>query len=402
MKVVTIILAFLFAFSCVKTPDVIVSKPRLFMGGVNTFHWVPSDRIEFFDAARVYMSWEWFEAQDGKFRFSPSAGASGNYDQYLSDLKHYGVEPVLCINQTPEWLRPGQTDPDVAPVGREDMGDPFAYRYAARMYYQFAARYGRTQVGRQKIMVDTTERWTNEGPNKVISGAGVLKYIEVWNEPDKWWKKGTSAYFEPEQYAAMLSACYDGHEGRLGDGYGIKTADPLMQVVMGGLSDFDTAYVSRMALWFSVHRKDRKFAADVVNYHHYCNADGGIFTGKDYGVAPEMDNMKDRLLTVRKHSYNICRNLPVWWSEFGYDTEIKANSPQYAHPDSAAVWLVSSMRIAKDAGIQATFIYNAIDENTPENWLFQSSGIMYGMASERRLEGKPSYMALKRFSEGER
>lgn len=36
----------------------------------------------------------------------------------------------------------------------------------------------------------------------------------------------------PYEMAAMLSAAYDGHENTLGDGVGVKNADPHMQVTM--------------------------------------------------------------------------------------------------------------------------------------------------------------------------
>lgn len=58
------------------------------------------------------------------------------------------------------------------------------------------------------------------------------------------------AYVSPAEMAAMLSAAYDGHEGRLGPGVGIRTADPTMKVVMGGMasqSPVDT--VKMILLW---------------------------------------------------------------------------------------------------------------------------------------------------------
>lgn len=342
------------------------------------------------------MSWEWFEQQPGKFRFDPTWSASGNYDTYLRSLNSSGILPVLCINQSPMWLIGDGKDPDNAPVAAGmDMSNPQSYKSAARMYFQFAARYGRTAHPKHALMIDTTERWTNEGKNAVVSGMALVKHIEVWNEPDKWWKRGTSAYFEPEEYAAMLSACYDGHGGALGPGHGIKTADKSMIVVMGGLSDFDTAYVERMALWFSVHRKDRAFAADIINYHHYCNMDNGLFKGREVAISPVDDGMEARLLAVRAHSYKYCRNRPIWWSEFGYDTEIRANSPQYANEDSAAAWIVSSLKIAKRSGIDGAFIYNSIDENSPQNWLFQSCGLSTGEAATPRYFPKKSFYLVR-------
>jgi len=397
MKYPLFVFAILIFFSSCKKEENFSERPYCLMAGTNTFHWVPAEKLWFFSAVRVYMAWEWFEAQPGKFRFAPTAKASGDYDRYLGQLDALGIVPVLCINQSPDWIRGANGDPDAAPAGGGDMSLPSSYKYAARMYYQFAARYGDVEIDKKNILVDTTERWTNEGKNTNISGLGVVDFIEIWNEPDKWWKRGTTAYFEPEQYAAMLSACYDGHEGRMGDGYGVRAADPSINVVMGGISEFDTAYVSRMALWFFIHRKDRKFAADVINYHHYCNADGGLFKGREFGISPNSDNIESTLKALKRHSYRVCRNLPVWWSEFGYDTNERAGSPQYATPDSAAAWIVASLEAAKNAKIGAAFIYNSVDEQSPENWLFQSSGLMYGQSAGNSYAPKKSYEMVKAY-----
>lgn len=388
-------LAFVFLACRHQPPTVPPVAEREFLYGLNGFHWVPVEALAPFSAYRVYMPWQWFEAQAGKFRFDPTWQASGNYDKFISDLKSKGVEPVLCLNQSPVWLLAPGADPDNAPVPvGADMGKPESYRFAARMYWQFAARYGKTVHSKNLLMVDTLERWTNEGKNKVVSGLGLVRYLEVWNEPDKWWKHGTAAYFEPEQYAAMLSACYDGHEGKLGAGYGIKGADKNMLVVMGGLTDLDTAYALRMLYWFRANRTDGKFAADVLNFHHYCNVQG-LFTGPEIGEGPKANGMENRLSALVRTCSAIAPSVPVWWSEFGYDTS--PTSQQFAPVDSAGTWLVQSYEIAKSAGLSGAFIYNAIDEYNPNAGLFQSSGLMTGEGAAVKFQPKAIYEKAKAY-----
>ena len=101
----------------------------------------------------------------------------------------------------------------------------------------------------------------------------------------------------------MLSACYDGHEGKLGPGYGVKGADPSMLVIMGGLTNFDTTYLKRMSDWFNANRKDRRFPADVVNVHHYCNENDGLFQGFAKGTAPETKNVYEKLMGFKRLSF---------------------------------------------------------------------------------------------------
>lgn len=66
-----------------------------------------------------------------------------------------------------------------------------------------------------------------------LSGSGALPWIEVFNEVN--WGASRKAFFSPYEYAAMLSAAYDGHGGALGPGYGARTADPNIKVAMAGL-----------------------------------------------------------------------------------------------------------------------------------------------------------------------
>ena len=56
--------------------------------------------------------------------------------------------------------------------------------------------------------------------------------------------------------------------------YAVKAADPTMPVSMGGLSGATQVALDSlrvMKLWFASHRKDKKFAADILNLHFYCN-----------------------------------------------------------------------------------------------------------------------------------
>ena len=96
------------------------------------------------------------------------------------------------------------------------------------------------------------------------------EHIEIMNEPNGWWNDGGHGFMPPYQIASMMSAAYDGHEGTLGAGVGIKSADPSMGVIMSGITgtgrrNQDT--VRMMLLWAQHHRKDGKFPADAINYH---------------------------------------------------------------------------------------------------------------------------------------
>lgn len=246
------------------------------------------------------------------------------------------------------------------PVNGTDKFDaPESYEEFAAYLYQFANRYG-SQRGstrmegqiRANLHPDSHASfdYSNTKVSSVTSNA--LRYMEIWNEPDQWWREAhiPETYIEPQEYAAMLSAATDGHEGRLQhakEGYplGVKNADPNIRVVMGGLAALNPCYVEDMLNWFKQQRQDdTNLPFDVVNYHHYSRnggvgktiedycAGGDLINARwDYGVSPEEDGLKEKLTALRKrleaHSPEL-RKMEFWLSEFGYDTHL--GSPQAA------------------------------------------------------------------------
>jgi hypothetical protein len=219
-----------------------------------------------------------------------------------------------------------------------------------------------------------------------------VKYMEVWNEADKFWKdhdiigafdpanttaiedlKPTYACFRPWEYAAMLSAAYDGHgytmkvEGTLENQpqlypLGIKNMgtfyDPFLhetrevKVVFTGLADFRHNYVKKTidAMYTPINQggvgraMDNPVPFDVLNFHHYSSSDApfgklGFSDGYNYagvagstiGVHPEAEAelLKKRVgllikelentSTSAKKTFNLDAK-EIWVSEFGYDT----------------------------------------------------------------------------------
>lgn len=369
--------------------------------GVNGFHWVPSEQLQPFTQWRHFIQWKWMEAERGKYRFEPTWQGDGNYDTHLSKLKSIGIDAILCINQSPDFIVNTYPvrDEDVRPCeASKDAESPFSYADYARFWFQVAARYGRKKWPENALSVDDKPRWNGEPVNAKKSGLDVLKYCEIWNEPDKWWKGQGPANITPEQYAAILSACYDGHEGAIPNA-GVKVADNSMQVVMAGLTRFDSAYIERMAIWFKKNRRDGRFPCDVMNFHHYCNADGGIFYGKEHGISPEYDDVAGKMKSIASVCARVNPGAKLWWSEFGYDTD--GSGPHqakgfagYTPEQVQGIWIVRSYLEAIAAGFDAAHIYNAIDEPNPKAGLFKSSGILTGQNGVPKFSPKGSYQIV--------
>jgi hypothetical protein len=180
-----------------------------------------------------------------------------------------------------------------------------------------------------------------------VSSRPRVKYMEIWNEADKFWPDQhilydpimdigfidpslttdienllpTYACFRPNEYGAMLSAAYDGHGGALKvigieEGkvkyfdLGIKKMDKSMKVVFTGLVDFRHNYVlntiKAMYNPAGIARPNSlPVPFDVLNFHHYSSSDAPFNeltfkTGYDFagaggqtnGVYPEAETEK--------------------------------------------------------------------------------------------------------------
>ena len=318
--------------------------------GVNAFEWdfvSPSQPsiitnpqislIKSFGGVRHYLDWSKIEQSEGKYTFNPSHSGGWYYDIIYQRCKTEGLDLLVCLKTIPDWLMntypANQRDAEnvPAPYGL-DKSDPTSYLKQAKTGFQFAARYGSNKtLDPSLVTVNTSIRWTGDDANSVKIGLDLVKYIECDNERDKWWK-GKQAEQTAEEYAANMSAFYDGHKGKLGKNVGVKNADPKMIVVMAGLSTANPEYVVKMIDWC---RKNRGLKADgtvdlcfdVINYHLYAN-NAFINNGNaTTGVAPELSNIGTVADSFIKMAKTNAPGLEVWMTETGYDV---GNTPQKA------------------------------------------------------------------------
>lgn len=376
------------------------------MFGVNAYEWnfledpaAPKDHdkiyeanmaiIKSFSAIRHYLNWNKLENTEGDYTYNPTNNGSWYYDVMYARCKQEGIMVVADIKNLPVWIMhtypaDEQDDENVPVVAWGNRSLPSSYIVQARTAFQFAARYGsNTQIDTALVKVDGRPRWTNDPVNTVKVGLGLVKYIECNNEPDRWWK-GDKATQSPEEYAANLSAFYDGHKGTLGKNAGVKTADPNMLVVMGGLASADVKYVERMVAWCKANRGLRpdgsiNLCFDVINYHLYSN-DGSVFTHQrsTTGVAPELSGagkVADGFVKLGKSL-----KLPVWVTETGYD--INQASYQHAPPigkksemETQADWTLRSSLLYARHGIQRLFFYQLFDAAPNSPGQYMSSGL---------------------------
>ena len=294
--------------------------------GVNAFIDDPIERIAPPGGfVREYHPWGWdVEGKDHALRFQPSGAAGGNawsFDDYYRKLKAAGCEVVPCIQQAPTWMFGTAREDDKPRVRGSDPTNPATYRRHAAHLFQYAARYGARKLPDAALTLAPGQ------PR--VSGLGLLGWIENWNEPDKtWW--GRASRFDPEELAAMCSADYDGDQGRMGPGVGVKAADPAMRLALGGLAGLDLGYLKAMKRWSDAHR-DGSFPADALNLHHYSSTAGEQgFTKETVALSPEADHLKEKMEAIVAWRDKELPGKAVWLTEFGYDTH--PGSPLYARP----------------------------------------------------------------------
>ncbi|WP_139923578.1 PA14 domain-containing protein [Hymenobacter sp. DG01] len=373
--------------------------------GVNAFEWDLEDPnkpweveatrmagMKNFTGMRHYLDWERLESSEGSYTFNPTHSGGWNYDAMYQRLKAEGIEVLACIKTLPGWLLntwpADQRDHENVPVrGGADFSKPASYREQARMAFQFAARYGsNTGVPRSLVTVNTTPRWPGDGINEVKIGLNLITYIECDNERDKWWK-GAKAYQTPAQYAANLSAFYDGHKNTLGPGIGVKNADPNMQVVMAGLAKPDPEYVKGMVEWCRQNRGYRPDGSvnlcwDIINYHNYSN-DAGTSQGGNStrGAAPEVSDAAPVARSFVQMARQYCGNMPVWITETGFDTNqgspfkaiaIGGRSVQETQAD----WLLRTALLYPRYGVERVFLYQLYDDNPGSATQFATMGLL--------------------------
>jgi len=393
--------------------------------GVNAYEWnfedgntpwqINEDRmnvVKSFTGIRHYMDWQKLESSEGVYSFNPTLAGGWNYDAIYERCKAANIEVLADLKTIPEWMQntypEDQRDGENVPVRfGKDFTDPLSYIEQARIAFHYAARYGsNTAVDPTLLSVHTIPRWFGDTPNTVKIGLNLIKYIECDNERDKWWK-GRKGYQTAREYAANLSAFYDGHKNTMGPAIGVKNADPNMKVVIAGLVT-GSDYVKGMVDWckeFRGYKADGSvnLCWDIVNFHLYTDNGSSSQSGQSTrGAAPEVtiaNTILDKFVEV---SHDISQDMPVWITEAGFD--VHQESPLKAIPignktalETQGDWILRTSLFSARHGISKVFFYQMYDDNL-SGGMFGSSGLVNADLS-RRPAADYFYQANKLFGE---
>jgi hypothetical protein len=367
--------------------------------GMNSYMTTPDRVHEAVGNVREYRPWRWngvtsletpidwdnLNNEDGAYEYADKRLSSS--DAYYQKMKNMGIECIPCIHRHVDEANEHENVPGFG----GDPNDQFSYKIMSDYSFQFVARYGSTAVPER--LLRTTE------PSPKNSGMGLISYFENWNEPNRHWGD-PAGHFTPYQFAAFCSASYDGHLNQMGEGFGVKNADPEIRFVHGGLAFISLDYLKAMKLWSDYHR-DGSFPSDVINVHHYCNTRNQQHpTEYAHGVSPEEDNLKEKLQKLVDWRNKHLPGKEVWLSEFGWDTD--ENTYQSAarghklYPDYItkeeiqAQWLTRAFLIGAAAGVDRMQMFLANDLKNYPHGVYGTCGFI--TVDE---EYKPSWYFVK-------
>lgn len=365
-----------------------------------------------------------------------------------------GNAPVMYANSGELFAKPicPEFNSD-APNAADIHADPNNWKALAIRASLFAARFGASSTAGFPTGFDQIAAQYIAAPDHTGLARGTVKYIEVFNETDAAWVNNgvdnidlsitgaamennpthyTKYYFRPDQYAAMLSAAYDGNidndtydilnanNQKVGR-WGIHNLSPNTKVVLAGTADMRYDYLHFMRTKWDEIRGEGNYPFDIVNYHFYSttahpaidnNSTGNpettwnafyrgrtFFADSGQGAFPESDNIKlreriNKLLSDRNKNdlysgySNLFPNKPTWITEFGYDS--KGASAIRVEPfcgfDAQTVqgqWItryIMEASAAKSAEgglvVDKVFMYELNDDPDVGDGLFGNSGLL--------------------------
>ncbi len=377
MKYLPIII-FLMLFRIVNAQDSVRFKMSDFIG-VNTNvasydnHYI-DDLARCSKWIREYHSWGHYEVADNYYRWDNITKEPYNYtwpdhNKFMNECKKLGVNVLIDVLNKPDWAGSAR--------GAYSTGDGSkATDYLDKLEFigQLVARYGAQKI--DKSLLETADK---------VSGQNMIKYYEDDNEQNYWWENPT---WPAEKYTIYCNAVHDGYGVESSPDYpllGIKSVDSTAIHVLGGLAERNpTSYIQKI-----LDNSNGRVPFDVINIHTYCkdSKDGYSPENESYGIE---ENLTDFMDWCKK----TLPGIPVWITEFGWDTYMNNNQHSYiyAPQPQQANYILRSYFVALKMGFEKAFLFMGSDNNSKNTLQFASSGLLKDKSSG--LARKISYYYL--------
>ncbi|HRU02205.1 MAG TPA: hypothetical protein P5239_10940, partial [Victivallales bacterium] len=284
------------------------------------------------------LKWAFISPEKDKYAFDGSVAPwHVNQDEFIKTYTDAGLSYLPYVFQTPKWATS-------APEGHKNaLGfPPKNFNDYGTCIFQIVARYG-------SVKHPPTALLTNDK----ISGMGLLKVIELWNEPnlnaESWgpWVSTIERYFDIFRIGAEAA----------------KKADPNIKVTSCGWAGIRTSIISRMQTYKYPDGKTPLDFTDILNVHYYSGksdpetayVDPNVQRGKKE-AGPEDNDYETELRYLNEWWKDLKPNSPIWMTETGYDV----GGPIGRDERYQAAKLPRCLMIALASGIQKVFVYREI------------------------------------------
>ena len=328
-------------------------------------------------------------------------------DEVYGNATKYNLNWHQCLQQTPGWIHNwNQSEDNWKPINdsiyfkKYSTIDPNSYIMIADHIWQVTARYGRNKINDSLLKLAPNKSMWDSTPQPRLSGMNLLKWVEIYNEPNCWWKD-RDIFFNAQEQAAMQSAAYDGHCGTMPKTVGVKNADPTMNVSLGAIANQTVIgkyiyiciyiyiksqklnYIDRWqsTVWWAKQFRNsslcfKTFPAEAINVHFY--AQNNELTA---GISPEDYNVYENMLELAQFRDKNIPDVQLWVTEYGYDTNkaSKYHAPSIGKFNSEQVqgmWIMRTILSMSAANIQRAHQFMWADVQTNSTGPYATSGLV--------------------------
>ncbi len=292
------------------------------------------------------MKWAFISPQKDKFAFDGSVPPWHVEEDKIikAYVEENGFSFLPYVFQTPRWA-------SSAPEGHKNFRGfpPKDFNDYGTCIFQIVARYAKVKHPENTLLSEDK-----------LSGMGLLKVIELWNEPnlnaESWgpWVGSIDKYFDIFRIGAEAA----------------KKADPSVKVTSCGWAGIDVELISKMKSYKYPDGKCPLDFADILNVHFYsgksdpetCFVDPNVKRGKR--SATQDDNDYETELSHLNEWWNKNKpSSPIWLTETGYDV----GGPFGRDERYQAAKLPRCLMMALASGIEKVFVYREIGSKAAQH-----------------------------------
>jgi len=313
---------------------------------------------------REYHDWSQYEAANNYYKWDnitkePQGYTWPEHTDYMKECRRLGMSVLIDVLGKPDWAG---TSP--IPITTGTGSNASDYIEKLEFIGQLVARYGSKKINTS--LLETADKAT---------GLNYIKYYEDDNEPDYTWK---SPLWTAANYAIYCNAVHDGFGVQTDPDHpllGIKSVDSDAMHVMAGLASADTTYLNKVMV-----ASGGRIPFDVLNMHWYCSDMTNAYSPENEKYGYEVSFRK-----FFKWKNRVVPNIPVWMTEFGWDTYLSANNQHsytYAPALQQANYLMRSYLVLLKMGFEKAFLFMDTDSNSKNILQYSSSGLLSDKTSK--------------------